>query len=860
MSVFTFETEPTRVSSPWLQPTDVSQVKKLEAEPQEGPTEYKLHLLLRPRRAYSAVNRYPEPSNQPSQGAGSQLLNHGESRRELKQAALETSPGPSTETRRDRLYHLTTQLLWRLQQSSPYKAARSSTVVLPQLPDDNTDLRSAAKPGKLSPGLEDSRGALYEIGVSDDGTLVGLTKDEMDDSLLTLRVMAASLGCNIEILRMIIVGDCEWEEATLEATEIGEYAIHTHKENLWVAEAFVKPNMGGTQEFKQVEQPAPHASPLTATKEHDLSAESLTLDQLRITLTGPTTSGKSTLLGTLSTGNLDNGYGKSRSFLLKHRHELVSGVTSSVAQELIGYREDQILNYSNPDIESWIDIHDRAQNGRLVFMSDSAGHTRYRRTILRGLVGWSPHWTLLCIPADDVEATPSVSDRSSPAPDFLDPAGSGVDLTRAHLNLCLSLGLPLIIVITKLDLATKASLQRTLGKILSGIKDAGRTPKILPGQRSLSDPSRVPSDDNAAIKTITNQMLEMQDLTRHVPIVLTSAVKGTGLGLIHALLQNLPLPPSPTAHDYIGMALNPEQPYSLFHVEDKFSLPASYSISVRGDEEPDMGTVVAGYLRFGALAVGDRIVVGPFPAEEDESRALTPDDRPSPGSYSLSLSHPSSTELSRIALRNAVSASSIKGEWHNAHIVSIRNLRFPVRKLEAGQVGSIGLVFDMPSENLADSIFENAPRTMPKIRKGMVLAIPSKHMIDTGLSLQAASGLTATFSDPAVASLTIGSLVNIYAASVRASARILRVRRERVRMGMQQMSAEDVDDDVFNLNDQMEAENSEPVTNDMYEVTLELLTNREWLEMGSQIVILEGSSKDRSGLEGFVGKVVEIVD
>ena len=57
-------------------------------------------------------------------------------------------------------------------------------------------------------------------------------------------------------------------------------------------------------------------------------------------MTGPTTCGKSTLLGTLSTGTLDNGHGTNRSFLLKHRHELASGVTSSVAQELIGYKDN----------------------------------------------------------------------------------------------------------------------------------------------------------------------------------------------------------------------------------------------------------------------------------------------------------------------------------------------------------------------------------------------------------------------------------------------------------------------------------------------------------------------------------------
>ena len=79
-SIFSFETEIPRVSSPWLkqleslkstttppprngdfvtnsEPTayldGAGNVTRLEAEPQDGPVEYKLHLLLRPRRNYT---------------------------------------------------------------------------------------------------------------------------------------------------------------------------------------------------------------------------------------------------------------------------------------------------------------------------------------------------------------------------------------------------------------------------------------------------------------------------------------------------------------------------------------------------------------------------------------------------------------------------------------------------------------------------------------------------------------------------------------------------------------------------------------------------------------------------------------
>lgn len=72
-SIFTYDPDPPRVSSPWLTPTGTPKpstpqpeegndatpvsglladygVTRLGAEPQEGPIEYKLHLLLRPRR------------------------------------------------------------------------------------------------------------------------------------------------------------------------------------------------------------------------------------------------------------------------------------------------------------------------------------------------------------------------------------------------------------------------------------------------------------------------------------------------------------------------------------------------------------------------------------------------------------------------------------------------------------------------------------------------------------------------------------------------------------------------------------------------------------------------------------------
>lgn len=265
--MFTFGTEPTRVSSPWLQPAktppDIN-VTKLEAEPQEGAIEYKLHLLLRPRRPYQAVttstgtasgSQRPcrdEATSDPdlqkgvvsAEGQADAIPFGHNAAIELKRRKPPSEYYATTsESRRLRLYHLTTQLLWRLKQSMTNGPLGTTESLIPKLPADSVDLTAAVKPGTLWQGLEESRGALYEIGVSDDGTLVGLPDDEMEESLLTLRVMAASLGCIVEVTRRQCVGECEWSDRPSSTASSATPIMY--REKLYVAEALVSPSRGG---------------------------------------------------------------------------------------------------------------------------------------------------------------------------------------------------------------------------------------------------------------------------------------------------------------------------------------------------------------------------------------------------------------------------------------------------------------------------------------------------------------------------------------------------------------------------------------------------------------------------------------
>ncbi len=52
---------------------------------------------------------------------------------------------------------------------------------------------------------------------------------------------------------------------------------------------------------------------------------------------GPAEGGKSTLLGVLTQGELDNGRGRARLNLFRHLHEIQSGRTSSISHEILGF-------------------------------------------------------------------------------------------------------------------------------------------------------------------------------------------------------------------------------------------------------------------------------------------------------------------------------------------------------------------------------------------------------------------------------------------------------------------------------------------------------------------------------------------
>ena len=900
-SIFTFDPDPPKaLSSPWPG-TAVEQhdsqlptqnaamadleippamrladfgIDSLEPEPQEGPTEYKLHLLLRPRRSFAALSTVQRVS-------GSHLsksrLTRSENSYPTPFPSLKTpaATASSFQSRQSRLLNLTTQLLWRLQQSSPNHAASRSDLVVSALPDVSERLDVSTVPGKLLPGLGDSQGALYEIGVADDGTIVGLTTDELDESLRVLRAMASSLGCKVQLTRRIIVGDCQWLE---DAGKAEKSTQQLHAEKLWVAEALVGPNLPSMdREYPTVRG----ISGLDGSAIIKSSSIGRT-DQLRVSLTGSTTSGKSTLLGTLSTSTLDNGRGKSRLSLLKHRHEIASGVTSSVTGSLIGYHDDdssnsinasrfQLVNYASGNISSWTDIHCASNPGRLVFLNDSAGHPRFRRTTVRGLVSWAPHWAICCIAADSEADTAGKAGATASASDVLGSSCAEVDLAKAHLELCLNLGLPLIVVITKLDLASLSALKPTLGKILSVLKFAGRRPEILSNpsdEHSFLTQTIDCNDELEAIRILSAVPKAEACLT--VPIVLTSALTGKGIGKLHALLRHLPIPAPPMlSNDSSGPTDEPIVPSTLFHIDEIFA--ANTTNSRQGTAEISVDSILSGRLQRGALHVGQEIFIGPFSTSAMEVDTITHEiyransypkikGSSKANSHGLIRSRPRSGDLSFVHQASHMPAHS-PNAWRKVHVCSIRNLRLPVHELSSDQAGTVGL---------SPAGFTVSKGSIPlasedRIRKGMVLV----GVLDQSLigALQAYSGFDALFRTTESSSLLPGSAVIAYVASIRAPAKILQWRS----LPNDVTLTEGIFDFevTYHKDKETPTKGTDSGKIQQTRITFQFQTSQEWFEVGSQVLVMpasalgasnatgERSDKSSAGLDGLVGTIVQ---
>ena len=880
-SVFTYQEDVKRIYSPWSTPGNTTpqprrqeessaesgnnthSATRLEPEKQDGPCEYKLHLLLRARRKFVSMTTTASESSY-LHLKGPSTVSNGTLQTEL--SFQKSTYQPSPQTRQIRLQQLTTQLLWRLQQSSPFHSSSNAQLVLPLLPEATPRLGMPERPAKLLPGLEESQGALYELGVADDGTLIGLVEDESEESLNNLRAMAASLGCVCDIMLKVEVGRCEWFDGTDQDVEKTLLSG-----DLFVTEVLVRPDSRAASEvvataaLESLEISQGPAIPDT------LDTASNTM-QLRVAFAGGSTSGKSSLVGTLTTSVLDNGRGKSRLSLLKHRHEIASGVTSSVAHELLGYEaetevDEFVINYARSDVSSWTDIHNLAN--RLCFLIDSPGLPRYAKSIFRSLISWDPDWVVFCIAADESEEPPGTTGlKKSPEATSSSNMTSLPELSLDHLSLSLRLGLPIIVAINKMDVATRAGLRVVLGKVLSALKTAGRQPVLLSSpsipipafaldsSQALRDLQHISTTEQQELDNVLSLIGQDRSGTT-VPIVMTSVVSGSGLGKLHCLLRHLH---AKATVSYLPQDLAERGRSTLFHVDEVFSIPPSRVYSSDTVARPEAhGVVLCGHLQRGTICVGDQLRLGPVPSESPSSDRIARRSKSYSAQDMRRTSRDTSIPLARSLQDDSAPAYSTdpntRPVFAIVRVVSLRNLRLPVLSMHQGETGTIGI----------ELVHDDGPNVLlNKTRKGMVL-------LGAGRCLLAYSSFTATFPATDFVSssppLILGGHAIAYVHSVRAAVRVTAV-----------ALADDHDETssppaVFSFDDDNDDDENGGAPSGMehqekeIKLTFRFVSTVEWMSEGDRVLVVPivsttgpvtGPVGATSGLTGFVGRVCEL--
>jgi len=286
--------------------------------------------------------------------------------------------------------------------------------------------------------------------------------------------------------------------------------------------------------------------------------------EVRCAVVGNVDSGKSTTLGVLTRalGTLDDGRGRARVWLFRHKHEVETGRTSSVGMEILGFDASgaPVLPKMSSGVDSdairrekmaWEEISMKA--AKIVSFSDLAGHERYLKTTLYGLTSGAPSCVMLMVGAN---------------------AGI-IGMSKEHLAISLALSVPFIVCITKIDMTPDNVMQQNIQEVV----------KILgsPGCRKAG--VFVKSQEMAV------ELASCFAAEKVCPIFLLSNVTGEGLDLLRTFLNLLP-----------SSELDP----------DKFAVdnPLEYSITEVWSV-PYVGTVVNGIVNSGRVKAGDAILIGP---------------------------------------------------------------------------------------------------------------------------------------------------------------------------------------------------------------------------------------------------------
>ena len=195
--------------------------------------------------------------------------------------------------------------------------------------------------------IEGGGECIYNLGVEDNGNIVGITEDEYLETIKNINLIASKNNYSVSILTIIDVKDNK---------KIYEVLIREINENKYI--------------------------------------------DIKVAVAGNVDSSKTTTVGCLTTGKNDNGRGFTRSFIFNYVHELKTGRTSSITHQILGFDyEGKVVNYQGINKLSWTEIIQRS--AKVISFFDLAGHEKYLKTTILGLTSSFPDICMIMVDANN---------------------------------------------------------------------------------------------------------------------------------------------------------------------------------------------------------------------------------------------------------------------------------------------------------------------------------------------------------------------------------------------------------------------------------------------------------------------------
>lgn len=301
--------------------------------------------------------------------------------------------------------------------------------------------------------------------------------------------------------------------------------------------------------------------------------------EIRIGVVGNVDVGKTSLISVLTNNILDNGRGSARKMIMKHPHEETSGRTSSITLNFMRTyfnSDDELKDLSTKPIISYNEAKDKHflnnnrkvkdnfktirlndiddyKNEKVINLIDLAGHEKYLKTTIRGINGCLIDYVCVLVGAN-----------------------SGVQrMTKEHLGIAFALKLPIIIIVTKIDMAPKNILSDTMKSI-----------KTIFKKRNIKTINMIDTNDIRIMK----EFYKSGSYKSIVPIFKVSSLNGDGLYLLKQFIFNL------ETHINYNEKKN-KNPH--FIIESTFQIKG-------------IGIVVSGTMKEGFVKKGDILKLGPY--------------------------------------------------------------------------------------------------------------------------------------------------------------------------------------------------------------------------------------------------------